>query len=310
MNKELDLRTVLLALSVIFIWGFSFVAIKIALDYISPGHLVLFRFLPVLFFFVPALIINRNISLKSLSWRKIIILFVLGFFAVEIYNISLFTGQTYLPAQMAALVIALNPASIAIVSSIVIKERPGISTWIGILISMAGIATVVLSRGETEELRIQHVIGVLITLGAPLSWGIYSTGLRHFSQGLGAINATSLSMSLGTLPLIFVAIFDSSFHTAVLTAPPKLWIAALFLAIPCTVYGFTGWAIVLKRTPAAKAGAFIYLVPLIAALGGRWMLDEPIDLAFIAGATLVIFGVWVATGRKNPFRRQPKRASL
>lgn len=277
------------------VWGFSFIAIEVALREVGPGMLVSLRFLPALVIFAAMSIPNlvkRRIRPKGGDLIKLV---VTGLFGVIIYNIALNTGQTRLPASLAALVIALNPAAIAITASLWIGEKPSLRTWGGLVAGLAGILIVVLGRHGAPEIRLQYLIGVLITLGAPLSWGIYTTGIRRAAPKFGALTTTTTVIMVGSLPLLFT--ISPSMIDSVRHASPELILSILFLSIGCTVYGFTAWSKVLKTMEAAKAGAFIYLVPLIAALGSYWLLDEPIDLPLISGGLIVLGGVAVATGR-------------
>ncbi len=278
----------------VLVWGFSFVAIRVGLDYVSPDQLIVLRFLPTLFFFIPLTIHRLNRHKNILKPRDYLVLLVLGAFAVIGYNLALNTGQTKIPASLAALVIALNPTSIAIFAIIALKEKPSIKTWFGLVLGLSGIMVVIFGRGMAPELRIQTIIGVIITLGAPLSWGIYSTGLRFYTPRLGSVLTTSITMSIGSIPLLFM--INRPLIERIENPPLLLTVSVLFLAIGCTVFGFTGWAKVLGRIEAAKAGVFIYLVPIVAAFGSHILLHEPIDLPLVAGTLIVLTGVSVTTG--------------
>ncbi len=276
-------------------WGFSFIAIEVALRAMSPGQLVLLRFLPTLVVFLPLALAGLKVESTRLTpadWARFM---VVGLFGVAFYNIALNTGQTMIPASLAALVIALNPAAIALVAAFWLGERPPLRTWAGLLIALAGIAVVVLARHQPVESRRLTALGVLITLGAPVSWGVFSAGLRRYTPSMGALTPIALAMSLGTLPLLIFVRRD--LVDTVTAAPPVVVGAVLFLTLACTLFGFTGWATVLKRMEAAKAGAFIYLVPLIAAVAGRFLLNEPLDAPLILGGIIVLAGVALATGR-------------
>lgn len=286
---------ILLALSVITMWGFSFVAIEVALRHVGPGQLVVLRFLPSLL--ALGLIALPRLAQKQrrIERRDLLVLAIAGLFGVIVYNLALNTGQTFLPASLAALVIALNPASIAIVAALWLGEIPAPRTWVGLIVALAGILVVVLGRHGTPEVRLHHLAGVAITLGAPVSWGIFTTSLRRTGPRTGAFNASLLAILFGSLPLVLAV--DGELIATVRQAPPTLIAAVLFLALGCTVYGFTMWAVVLKRMEAARAGAFIYLVPLIAAFGSYAMLGEPVDLPLVLGGVIVLVGVGLATGR-------------
>lgn len=252
--------------------------------------------------FLPALLIFGAMSIPSLIHgkarpvgRDLVGLMVTGVFGVIVYNLALNTGQTRIPASLAALVIALNPASIAIVAQLWLREKPSLRTWMGLAAGLTGILIVVLGRHGAPEIRLYQLSGVAITLGAPISWGIYTTGIRRAAPKFGALTTTTTAITIGSLPLLFT--ISGEMVEVVRHANLTLIVAVLFLAIGCTVYGFTAWAKVLKSMEAAKAGAFIYLVPLIAAVGSAWLLHEPIDLPLVLGGIIVLAGVAVATGR-------------
>jgi len=293
---------VLLALSAIVSWGFSFIAIEIALREVDPLRLVALRFLPAAFLFFLMSLPSILRGTFRVGGKDLFRLFIVGFFAVIVYNVSLNTGQTRLPASLAALVIALNPASIALTANLWLGEKPSRNTWVGLAIGLAGVALVIFARHGTPEVRIEHLIGVAITLGAPLAWGIFTTGLRGAAPKLGARKTISAAIMIGTLPLLFFV--DAKTIDIVRHASPDLILSVLFLSLGCTVYGFTAWAIVLKHFEAAKAGAFIYFVPIIAAGGSHLMLHEPLDIPLLAGLAIVLSGVSIATGRiqlkRNP----------
>lgn len=302
MKSVPDTPTSLLALSVVVAWGFSFIAIEVALRHVTPVQLVVLRFLPALpIFLVMAIHGLMKRSLRP-SWRDLGGMFISGVFAVVVYNLALNHGQTHLPASLAALVIALNPASIALVARVWLKERPAGRLWLGIFVALAGVIIIVFARHGSPEMRSDQLLGVLITLGAPVSWGIFTTSQRRYVPTYGARQVTSLSITLGSLPLLFL--IDNDLIAAVRHADGELIAAILFLGLICSVYGFTMWGVVLKKLEAAQAGLFIYLVPVVAAIGGVMLLAEPFDLELIAGGVVVLTGVSVATGRLKLGRKK------
>lgn len=50
----------------------------------------------------------------------------------------------------------------------------------------------------------------------------------------------------------------------------------------------------LARVPAARAGAFLYLQPLISVLGGSLLLGERVGLSTLLGGALILAGVALA----------------
>lgn len=302
MNRRLFTPTNLLALSVVVAWGFSFIAIEVALRHVTPVQLVVLRFLPTLPVFLLLGVLGLSKRETRPSLRDLAGMLFSGVFVVLVYNLALNHGQTHLPASLAALVIALNPASIALIARLWLGERPAGRIWIGIFVALAGVVVIVLARHGSPEVRSDQLLGVLITLGAPLSWGIFTTSQRKYVPRYGARQVTSLSITLGSVPLLFLV--DGELIDVVRHANVELIVAVAFLSFVCTVYGFTVWGVVLKKLEAAQAGLFIYLVPVVAALGSAAVLHEPLDLALILGGAVVLTGVSLATGRLKFGKKQ------
>lgn len=284
------------------LWGFSFIAIEIALREVTPWQLVLLRYLPAAAVFGVVLAVKAIRGQIKLNRRMSLQLLIAGLFMVSFYNLSLNTGLSMLPASLGALVIALNPAMIAITAIIFLRERPKPRTWFGLVLALAGLVFVVFARYGTPELRAQNILGMVITLGAPLSIGLYTSVIRSSAPKLGAVGSTVSAITAGSLPLVFW--IGPDLITTVQTMSSDLFWSLLFLSMGCTVYGFVMWGYVLKRVEASTSGMFIYLVPLIAAFGSYMMLDEPLDLALLGGGTITIIGVAISTGLAGRILKQ------
>ncbi|MCB1046331.1 MAG: DMT family transporter [Calditrichaeota bacterium] len=290
----------LLALSVVLLWGFSFAAIKISLDWLHPFALTAVRFLPA------ALLLFALLGLGAWRRGRLVLpdratcfrLFLLGLVGIPGYNLCLNSGQRLLPSSYAGLVIALNPAMIALFGSLWLKERLQGRTLAGLALSLAGLLVMVLGRDSNPALLRQHLLGTVIAMGAPLCWGIFSVGLRRYSAQHGSLTVLTIALGLGCLPLLLLWPPDLGLTLAQGGAP--LWSSLAFLTIGCTVYGFSVWSSVLKSMPAARAGSFIYLVPLVAIFAGHSLLGEPLDASLALGGGIVLGGVWLATsGRRR-----------
>ncbi|MCB2212871.1 DMT family transporter [bacterium] len=306
MKSGLSIPTAFIALSVMVLWGLSFIAIEIGLREVSPWQMVLLRYLPAAAIFAVMLLVKAIRGQLHFTLRMTLELLIAGLFMVSLYNLSLNTGLSMLPASLGALVIALNPAMITIVAMLFLRERPRPRTWIGLVLALAGLVFVVFARYGTPELRAQNLLGMVITLGAPLSIGLYTSVIRNTAPKLGAVGATVSAITVGSLPLVFF--IGPELLQVVSTMSSELFWSLMFLSLGCTVYGFVMWGYVLKRVEASTAGMFIYLVPLIAALGSYFMLDEPLDLPLLLGGTITVIGVAISTGLATRIWQTIRRA--
>jgi len=70
------------------------------------------------------------------------------------------------------------------------------------------------------------------------------------------------------------------------------WLAVLYLALVCTVFGYIGWYYALKKTEASKAAVFLNLIPLFTIIMS-FFIGESITVFFLLGAILIIYGVYL-----------------
>jgi len=286
-------------------WGGSFIAVKIAVRYLTPYELILARFIPsavLLWMWILWKRIRNNsqTGLWSLLSRKQRIgLLAASFLVVPGYHFSFNTGLTIIPAGWSSLVISLNPACITVFAAILLKERIGLKRWLGITIAFLALLFIALTNDILNDdggimVWWRKLLGIVITLGAVLSWGGHSVIGKKLIRDFDPLIVLTWIISLGTIMVL--PGFRYSFIEALTEAPIELWVSLIFLSVFCTVIAFAIWYWVLRIWDASRTGAFIYLVPLFALLSGRWILKEPLDLGIIAGASAVIGGVILAGG--------------
>ena len=292
---------------VMAIWGGSFIAIKVALKYLSPIELVIARFLPSALLLGPLGMITARIKSNSTFWSSMSAkerwgAVLLSFLAVPAYHFCLNSGETMIPAGWASLVISLNPACITFFAAWILSERITLRRIIGIAIAFSGLLFIALTGklnaiagSQTSTLTI--LLGMTITLGAVVSWGGFTVGSKRIIGNRNSLLTLGWIMLLGVvwvIPWLRPAFFVKMAH-----APSDVWWAVGFLSVGCTVVGFAAWFWVLERWAASRAGAFIYLVPLFALILGWLILKEPLGIKTGLGAGVVLGGVFLAGRREG-----------
>jgi len=279
-----------LLLLVTLIWGNSFIAIKHIVQYVTPLELVTVRFVPVALIFAAVLLPTRWREIVQLvrdeSWR----LALLGLTGAVLYNIFLGWGETGVPAGTASLIIALNPAFTYALSVLALGERFKWQRALGMAVAFGGLFVIV-RWGSGRPITLDETSYAFITMLAPLCWAVYTILGKSVVARHPPLLVTGVSMIFaGVFSLIFVnpALLDQ-----LPGLPASVWWAVLFLAVPCTVFAFVVWFGALERMPAGRVAGFVYLVPMFAVTFGRLLLDEPLTLALIVGAAILIGGVWL-----------------
>jgi drug/metabolite transporter (DMT)-like permease len=287
-----------------FIWGGSFIAIKIALRSLNPAELVIARFVPSALMLLPigwwaarrsrrhATSYWKNLTPKE-RWQVVIA----SFLGVPAYHFCLNYGETLIPAGWASLVISLNPACIVLFAAYLLHEPVGTRRWLGIGLAFAGLLFIAFTHdvpaegGQTQPM-LRTAFGLFVTLGAVVSWGGFTILSKKLIAGREPLEGLGWIMTLGALwgvlawPPGLVSIFSK-------LTPDLIW-SVIFLSVGCTVIGFIIWFWALAQWPASQAGAYIYLVPLFALGISRWILAEPLGLHTLLGAAGVLGGVVLA----------------
>ena len=116
---------------------------------------------------------------------------------------------------------------------------------------------------------------------------------RSATKTLSPLAATLYASLIGALLLAVMAIVQGDITVADWSW--RVWASVFFLAICGTALGFTWFADGVRLMGAARASAFINLVPVFAVLQAAVLLGERLAYAVLAGGALVVAGVWLTT---------------
>jgi drug/metabolite transporter (DMT)-like permease len=292
-QRSTRLWTALLVL-VTLIWGASFAAIRHIVSHVTPLELVTVRFVPVALTFALLLLPTRGREIwqivRAESWR----LPLLGLIGAVLYNVFLGWGETGVAAGTASLIIALNPAFTYALSVLFLKEQFRYRRLLGMAIAFGGLFVIV-RWGSGRELTLDDGRYALITMVAPLCWAIYTVMGKQLVARHPPLLVTGITLTYaGILSLAFAS---PSLLTRLAELPLSFWAATLFLALLCTVFGFSVWYSALERMAAGRVASFVFLVPLFAVAMGALFLDEPVTPALAAGAATLVAGVYLVNRR-------------
>ena len=275
-------------------WGNAFVAIRHAVQFITPVEVAAARFLPVVILLGGWLLMRDRagfIQLLREDGRSIVYMALGG---VTVYHLALNTGETHVPAGTASLIIALSPAVAAVLSAIFLRERLTLLKIGGLIISFAGLVVIV-TVGEGVHFDPRDLGYYVLVLVAACVWGSYSVVGQALLKKHPQMRVTAASLTLAGVPL--VALAPMSFWGTVATVPSSVWWAIAFLSILCTVFAYVIWLSGVRYLGAARVQSFNYLVPLFAVLSGAVLLGERITWGQVTGGILIVAGV-IAINRR------------
>jgi len=279
-------RDLALALGVVALWGFSFVAIKVGLREIPPFALAALRFffaaLPLVFF----------VKRPRIPWRLVV-----GYgFGIGVFQFGLlFLGMKLgMPAGLSSVVIQLQVfftvgLAIAFVGDALRRED-----LLGAAIATVGVILLgvyKLTTGATSTL-----IGFILVIAAALAWAVGNVVAKHAATRYHAdmfalVVWSSLAPPIPLALLSFIFEGGPNVLTAIASASAWAWASVLLLAWGATLFGFASWAGLLHRYPTAVVSPFALLIPASGLASGALFLGEGLAPLQIAGVILVFLGL-------------------
>lgn len=281
-------------------WGGTFVAGRSVASEAAPFSAAFLRFV-VASFFLLIFSLRSHGKIPLPEMKQLFPVFLLGLTGVFAYNAFFFSGLKTVTASRASVIIAANPACIALLSSWLLREKLGAARILGIALSISG-AVLVVSKGAPMTLfRGGAGIGELYILGCVLSWGVYSVIGKTVMTRLSPLLSVTYACIIGAACLFWPALIEGlPSHISHYTS--TVWLGVSYLGFFGSALGFVWYYEGIKVIGPSRAGVFINIVPISSILLAHWILHEPIDASLVGGAALIMIGVY-ATNRSTSSAR-------
>lgn len=293
-RKALDAEGVGIMLILCLIWGLQQVVLKAAAADISPLLQIALRS-GISALLVAALMRWRGERMSLRDGTLGAGLLVGALFAFEF----LLVGEGLRHTSASHMVVFLYTAPIFVALGLhwrMPAERLSVVQWLGIAVAFAGIVVTFFWRGEQPPAAepLTMLWGDLLALGAGITWGATTVAVR-LSRLASAPAAQTLLYQLvaGFVLLLLAAILLQ--QTRISLTPVALG-SLFFQSVIVSFASYLVWFWMLKRYLASRLGVFSFITPLFGVAFGVWLLSEPLDPSFLAGALMVLSGVVMVSG--------------
>ena len=221
--------------------------------------------------------------------RDALILMALGALGNGIYQIFFAEGITRTRAGEAALVVGASPALIALFGRFAGVERANKRAVVGIVLSIIGVALIVLTTAAGAPAEGSSLFGDLLVLCGSVCWAIYTVLLIPYTKRNGGFWIIALTMAGGTIVLMLAggrAILATSWSAL----PPVLWLALVYSGIGGLVIAYFCWLKGVKVLGPTRTSLFTNL-QLPTALIVAWLtLRETPTSWQVVGAITILSG--------------------
>jgi drug/metabolite transporter (DMT)-like permease len=292
-------------LAVAFIWGWSFLLIKVALEAAPPAFIAWSRVLLGAAVLIPIL---RHAGERVLPPRSQWLHgLVLGLFSSALPFTLIAWGEQRITSALASVLNACTPLAAALFAAWLLRERLRPAQIAGLLAGVVGVGLVAGVGGG--DLAGSSVTGTLAVVAAAVSYGLAFPYSRRFLTGLSATQMAVGPLIGAAILLTVPAAAEAARHGL---HPTPIRVAALLL-LGCVGTGIAlrlNYHTVLQLGPTT-ASLVTYLVPVVGVTVGVTVLGEPFSLRQLAGGLTIILSVALVQGRLlNRPRRRPQDEPL
>jgi drug/metabolite transporter (DMT)-like permease len=284
----------LLAFAIIyFVWGSTFLAIRIGVREVPPLLLAGMRFFAagiVLYAWMRA---TGTASPTRGEWASTTLLAVL-IFLID-YGL-VFWAEQRVPSGITAVMLATIPVFTALAEILILRtQRLTFRLGIALLVGLAGVAVLVSRSVSLGGAPIERSGALALVVGA-ISWSLASVLSRKLSLPQSKVMSSGAQMLLGGILLLLAAAMFGEFrgfHTRDVSA--GAWLALLYLIVAGSIVAFTAYVWLIHHESPTKVGTYAYVNPVIAVLLGYFLAGEALGARTVLGTVLVLVSVIVIT---------------
>jgi drug/metabolite transporter (DMT)-like permease len=285
---------VLVAFAIIyFVWGSTFLAIRVGVREVPPFLLAGMRFLvagAVLFLWMR---FKGTPTPSFREWSSASLLAILIF--VFDYGL-LFWAEKRVPSGIAAVMMAMIPLFMALSEILILRtQRLTARLAVALLVGIGGVAVLVsrsLSFGEAPI----ETSGAIALVVASVSWSVASALTRKLPLPAAKTMSSGVQMLLGGVFLTLAAAVLGEFRGVHLQAVSSAaWLSLAYLIVAGSIIGFTAYVWLIHHESPTKVGTYAYVNPVVAVLIGYFLGGEAIGPRTILGTVFVLVSVIVIT---------------
>ncbi len=290
-----------------FIWGSTWMAIRVGLDSLTPMFSAGVRFFLAS---IAILIIMKFRKIEIQRDKPSVILYLLmGIFSFVLPFGFVYWGEQFVPSGLSSVLFAVYPFFVALFSYFFISsETIGFYKLLGIILGFSGIV-IIFSDSFTGNFS-SYMIGMLaIVLSGIMQAGI-AVLIKKYGNHLNPLSMNLVPMAIAAVILIIYGLLIED--TTYLKFDLSALFSILYLAVFGSVVTFTTYYWLLKRINVVMLSLMAFITPIVALILGWILLNEELSMRHFLGSAFVLIGLITANfknlkklNKQNIIKEQP-----
>ncbi len=276
-----------LYLSIILLWGFTWIAIKNQVGVVPIEISLIYRFGLAAAIIGIVMLLKQDQFKFSLKQHAMMALFGSLFFSTNFF--FFYNAAHYLTSGLMAIILSTSVIMIMINNALFLRKKIQLNMLLGGIIGLSGLGLIFWPELEVFSLTDHTILGLLLSLlGAYcFAWANYVSTLCT-RMAIPLISSTFYGMLYGVILLnIFCFIMHIPYGFDI---RPSYIYSLLYLAIPGSVLGFLTYLTLVKRVGAEKAVYATFFFPIVALIVSTYVEAFTWIPSDFIGVVLVIFG--------------------
>lgn len=281
-----DARIPLAFAAIYFLWGTTFLAIRIAVLEMPPFFTAGLRF------FIAGTLLYGFMRLRGRpgpspgEWRSIAVTALCMFVATYA---ALFWAQQYVPSGIAAVIEATLPVTTIALEVFVFRQQAFRLSLLGaVALGFGGIAWLLMRSGDEQV----AAVPCLVILAGGIGWSLGAVLTRSMPRPRSVVLAGGAQMMLGGAVLLALSQLTGELnpfpHVTLRAA-----LALSYLIVAGSLVAFTAYVWLLARMPATRVASHAYVNPVVAVAVGYFVAGEPLTPRMILASVLVVASVFL-----------------
>lgn len=268
------------------------VTLKIAGLGLDAFQLTFIRFFMGGLFLLPFALVEIKRKATVLSKSDYGYMLMLGVICICVSMVFFQMGVMGANASTAAVIFCTNPMFTMIFAHFIADEKMTVKKGLAATISIAGLVLIInplhMNPGNT-------LMGMLFSLIAAATFGLYSATGKKRIRRLGGLTQTSISFLLGSATLfILLLILKKPIFSGITTE--NIWVV-IYVGIAVTGLGYLYYFLAMEKSNATMASLVFFVKPGIAPIIAVIVLKETITLIMIVGIILIFIGSYMTLSK-------------
>lgn len=282
--------------TVCFVWGTTYLAIRIALESVPVALLAGLRWTVAGALLAAMLPLFGERLPHPRTWKSIAIA---GFLMAVIGNGGVVWAEQYVASGLAAVIVAMVSFWAVLVEALLPRgERLTRRLLIGLGVGFLGIVVLVWPEltmgGRSGRLFVAGVVALQV---ACLGWALGTSYMKRNAMNASPLGASAMQMLLSGVMLMAIGTGAGEWSQLAFTS--RTAGAMIYLVLIGSIVGYSAYVYALKHLPISTVSLYAYVNPLIAVILGTLLLAEPFSPRIVLASALVFAGIAVVRSQSE-----------